>query len=65
MGSTKVTTDGLGAFQGAQMIIFPRDEPGPRIMVAVGFEKTANASFLVEQSSVEPGGRDLLLLYRR
>jgi hypothetical protein len=47
------------------MFVFPRDEPGPRTMVAMGFEKTANASFLVEPSSVEPGGRDLLLLYRR
>jgi hypothetical protein len=65
LGSMKVTTDGLGSFQGAPMFVFPRDEPGPRTMVAMGFEKTANASFLVEPSSVEPGGRDLLLLYRR
>lgn len=63
IGSVTVQTDAFGGFTN-WLLILPRDVLGDRQSVAAGYP-TAVAPFLVVPPSVEPGGADPSLLYRR
>jgi hypothetical protein len=62
IGAVTAFADGQGAFH-VQMLVFPRDELGPRLLQAQGFG--ASADFLVVPISVEPAGGSVQLLFRR
>lgn len=62
IGSTRVTTDATGAFK-VFILIFQHDQLGPRFLVPVGYN--VKARFLVVPASVDPGGSDAQVIFRR
>lgn len=59
IGSTSVTTDGTGAFSDHPQLIFPKDQLGPRALVATPSGVTA--TFLVVPPPLSPGDSDVPL----
>lgn len=55
IGRTPVTTDAHGAFTGRRVLVFPKDQLGPRTLTADPFP-TATAGFLVVPPPLAPGG---------
>lgn len=62
IGTTRVTTDATGSFK-VFILIFQHDLLGPRFLVPVGYN--VKARFLVVPTTVDPGGTDAQVIFRR
>ncbi|HLY83645.1 MAG TPA: PKD domain-containing protein [Acidimicrobiales bacterium] len=63
VGAVTAHTDGAGNLV-STILVIPRDLLGPRILRA-NTSPAAQADFTVEPATVEPGGSDVLVLFRR
>jgi hypothetical protein len=58
LGSVVVTADPAGGFR-TSMLVFPRDQLGPRLIIAEGPGGSSQVAFLAVTPSVNPSGRDV------
>lgn len=63
VGTFTATADATGAFE-TQVLVFPRDRLGPRLLVATSGTVNASAPFLVVPSTVQPSGKDVAQINR-